>query len=98
MKTKTRIQAFSYVTEVEVTIDPDDLHDDGWHHESECGGGDDAAAASPTSRALPAPDPAGQAIASLHRQAHPSQAPDVTLCREEPCRSLGLHELRRLAL
>ena len=30
-----------------------------------------------------------EAIASLHRQAHPGQHPEPFLCREEPCCSLG---------
>ena len=71
-------------TDVDVDIDPDELHDAGWHHENECKYQSFVTAEKQVYR---------DAIASLHRQAHPSQPLDPfvpLLCREEPCRSLGL--------
>jgi hypothetical protein len=80
------------VTEVEV--EPDTLRDAGWHHESECdaGGFNDAEEGMAW---LPATDVGAlaAAVASLHRQAHPS-SPSAAVCPEEPCRSLTLDQLR----
>lgn len=93
MKTPKRtIPYFTTETTVEVEIDPDDLHDAGWHHEDECKNpveyGNHAVPVLPNEdiRAL------GAALASLHRQAHPS-AGSVRVCHEEPCRSLTLDQL-----
>jgi hypothetical protein len=87
-----RVPYFTTSTTVDVDIDPDDLHDAGWHHENECGidVSDEKDMA-----ALPVDDLSalGAAVASLHRQAHPSQSRSVRLCREEPCRSLSLDQL-----
>ena len=87
-KTKRRVRNFSTTvsveTEVDVDIDADELHDDGWHHESECSG------VTVMSSTL------GAAIHSLHRQAHPSQARSVRMCHEEPCRSLTLSQLNEV--
>jgi hypothetical protein len=70
-----------YNVDTDVEIDADELHIEGWHHQSECGG-----------RAVITG--LGAAVASLHRQAHPSQHADVALCREEPCRWLTLDQTR----
>lgn len=66
-----RIPYFNTEATVDVEIDPDDLHEAGWHHEDECD-------KKPPVVGLEA------AVASLHRQAHPSQDLNVTTCREEP--------------
>jgi hypothetical protein len=67
---------------VEVEIDEDDLADAGYHHGDDC----PAARRDP----LPGEPDVRVALASLHRQAHPGARPDIFLCPEEPCRSLGL--------
>jgi len=88
--TKRRLSSFSTTVEVDVDIDVDDLHADGWHHQDECEQEGEwegeAGRLKEAARAL------GAAVASLHRQAHPS-APSIRLCREEPCRSLTLDQL-----
>ena len=90
---KKRVPYFSTEATVDVEIDPDDLHADGWHHESEC---------KMTGPNEPVPLVLGgtgyqDAIASLHRQAHPSQSPDPAACSEEPCRSIDIiHLIARL--
>jgi hypothetical protein len=81
---KHRVPGFSL--DVTVDIDPEDLHAAGWHHDSEldldwCP--EDAE-----------PAPLSDAVASLHRQAHPGQHPSVTMGHEEPCRSLSIDQLR----
>jgi hypothetical protein len=82
-------------TEVEVDLDPDDLHDAGWHHESECAGGrQKMAAAPPVSLGLGWVGVTA-ALESLHRQAH-GDGP-IMLCRAEPCSSLSLDQLRGAA-
>lgn len=86
MPDATRVRSFTMTTDVDVEIDPDDLHEAGWHHEDEC-----------TARAAIMPAPLGAATASLHRQAHPSQPADVALCREEPCRSLSFEQVRAVS-
>lgn len=97
MRTRTtngkRIPWFNTEATVDVDIDPDDLHDAGWHHEDECD-------ASKGERGEIIPPPLGlhDALASLHRQAHPGQHPSVTLCHEEPCRSLTIDQLRGQAV
>lgn len=91
-KTEAKPRVPSFSTEVYVDIDPEDLHDAGWHHESECG---DEVVEDAELPALPNEDvrALGSAVASLHRQAHPGQARSISLCREEPCRSLTLAQL-----
>lgn len=77
-------------TDVDVEIPPDELHDAGWHHESECRGLTDPAIAPPlVIGGIHYQD----AIASLHRQAHPGQLADPAMCREEPCRSMDIELL-----
>ena len=75
----------SVVAEVEAEIDEEALEEAGWHSEDGCPN-------KPSAALAPAPD-LRDALASLHRQAHPSQAADPYLCREEPCRSLSLDQL-----
>jgi hypothetical protein len=86
-KVKSKVPVFHTIAsadvEVDVNIQPGELHDAGWHHKSECSG------RSATSL--------GAAVASLHRQAHPGQSGDVWLCHEEPCRSLTIEQLREVA-
>lgn len=78
----------TYVTiETAVEVDITDLADNGWHHEDDCPTGASARRAATQ---------AADAIASLHRKAHPSQHLDPWLCREEPCRSVD-GDLMRLA-
>lgn len=90
---KRRVPYFSTEATVDVDIDPDDLHAAGWHHEHEC-------PAEPLQLVRDEEDdPAPavtfpEAVASLHRQAHPGQGPSVATCHEEPCRSLTLDQLR----
>lgn len=95
MRTKKKAPYFTTTVDAEVEVDPDDLHDAGWHHETECGidvSDEEDRASLPDSdlRALT------RAVASLHRQAHPSQVLSVRLCHEEPCRSLSLDQLRQV--
>lgn len=87
--TKKRIPYFTSYETVEVSIDPDDLHEGGWHHEDECPakGPEDEPEPSPMVSLI-------DAISSLHRQAHPCQASDPAICHEEPCRSLTVNQLR----
>ena len=97
MTTKTKAPYFSTTVEVnvdeDIEISPDDLHDGGWHHESECKGTDPAIAAGNVIGLTSYQD----AIGSLHRQAHPSQPADPAVCREEPCRSIDVtHLIRRM--
>lgn len=87
-----RIRYFDTTVTVDVEIDPDDLHDAGWHHEYECPAAPPQAVADAP---LPDPTPPLEVIESLHRQAHPSQHRSVAMCHEEPCRSLTLDQLRR---
>jgi len=77
--TLTRKRTYTTV-EVEVDVDITDLAGNGWHHEDECPSASTAAVA--------------DALASLHRQAHPSQTLSPLTCREEPCRSLSYEEIR----
>lgn len=84
-RTRPRRRNISVFTEVEVDIDPADLEEAGYHHEDDC-------PSKPTALRAPAVD-LRDVIASLHRQAHPSQGTDPYLCREEPCRSLSFSQL-----
>ena len=70
---------FEVTTEAEVTRD--DLEDAGYHHEDDC-----PARAGISISAI-------EVLASLHRQAHPQQSPDLLMCREEPCRSLSMEQV-----
>ena len=90
---KKRIPYFSTEATVDVDIDPDDLHGAGWHHESEC---DPKTGEHP--EYIPPLLDLGDVVASLHRQAHPDQHPDVAMCHEEPCRSLTIDQLRGRAV
>ncbi len=72
--------------DVEVDIDITDLADNGWHHDDDC------PSRQPGRRA--STQAVTEALASLHRQAHPGQSPDPLVCREEPCRSLSYDEIR----
>jgi hypothetical protein len=85
--TAKRVPYFNTTATVDVDIDPDDLHEGGWHHENECAGTSTMAAAPLVVGAVSY----GDAIASLHRQAHPGQ---LAACHEEPCRSLSFEQLR----
>jgi hypothetical protein len=90
---KTRAPYFNTEATVDVEIDPDDLHSAGWHHENEC-------KLPPQEPAYPLPPlvSLADAVASLHRQAHPGQHVSVTMCHEEPCRSLLIDQVRRPAV
>ena len=82
-KLKTFSTTVSEFIDIDVDIEPDELHEAGWHHESEC-----------SSVHVPiAVSTLGEAVASLHRQAHPGEQRSVRLCHEEPCRSLSLEQL-----
>ncbi len=86
--------ASAYV-DVEVDIDADDLHEQGWHHENECPvGGLGMPIAAPASLAL-GWTTVTAALESLHCQAH-GPGP-VALCRSEPCCSLSLDQIRGAA-
>lgn len=79
-------RTFYFDKTVEVEIDMDDLEEAGYHHEDDC----------PAKRlAVPVPGcgELSDAIASLHRQAHPNAHPEVFMCPEEPCRSLDLDQI-----
>lgn len=73
--------------DVDIELSPAELREEGWHHESECMG------TTPAVSPLPGGDRYQDAIASLHRQAHPGQPADPAACREEPCRSMPLASL-----
>jgi hypothetical protein len=94
MKTATRPRrSVSVTTEVDVDVCEDELREKGWHHEDDCDVlAESAAYLEEESRT----DPLGPAVASLHRQAHPGQPRSITLCREEPCRSLTLDQLKEV--
>lgn len=64
-------------------IDMDDLEEAGYHHEDDCPA---------RSGSEGGPDLA-DALASLHRQAHPNAHRDIFLCPEEPCRSLEMDQI-----
>lgn len=88
--TAPRLRYFQTEVTVDVDIDPDDLHAAGWHHKDEC-----PAVTDPLPERQPRPRVSlMDAVDSLHRQAHPSQLPDVAVCLEEPCRSLTLDQIR----
>jgi len=84
-RTRATRRYISVTTDVDVDIDLDVLEDAGYHHEDDC-------PHKPGELVAPAAD-ARDVIASLHRQAHPSQGTDPYLCREEPCRSLSFGQL-----
>jgi hypothetical protein len=90
---KKRIPSFSAEATVDIEVDPDDLHSAGWHHESECDAGKGE-----RGEIIPPQLGLRDAVASLHRQAHPGQHPDVAMCHEEPCRSLTIDQLRTPAV
>lgn len=77
-------RTFYFDKTVEVEIDMDDLEEAGYHHEDEC----------PAKKQVTpgAPD-LSDALASLHRQAHPNAHSEIFLCTEEPCRSLGMDQI-----
>lgn len=87
-------RCFSTATTVDVEIDADDLHDDGWHHELEC----------PAGHSVGTEDGYGAgrikvtyraAIEELHHEAH-GPGP-LTLCQSRPCSLLGIDQLRGVA-
>lgn len=87
-------RSISVYTSVDIDIDVDDLHEQGFHHENECPAG---VPFTPRSA-----EPAGggltslrAALESLHRQAHGSGS--IVLCHAEPCSSLSLDQLRGAA-
>ena len=88
MTAKLTRERTTVTLEVTADVDITDLAENGWHHEDDC----------PELGELGArrADEAFKAIASLHRQAHPSQPADPWMCREEPCRSVD-GDLLRLA-
>ncbi len=88
---KARVPYFRTTASVDadVEISPDELHEDGWHHESECAGTDPRVAIPLTAGTVSY----AEAVASLHRQAHPRQLADPAACREEPCRPMSLAQL-----
>jgi hypothetical protein len=90
---KKRIPCFTTEATVDVDIDPEDLHHAGWHHEDECD-----ASKGDGGEIMPPLLGLRDAVASLHRQAHPGQHSSVTMCHEEPCRSLTLDQLRGQAV
>lgn len=93
---KKRIPSFTTTTDVTIDIDPADLHESGWHHQDECD--EHATVDEPEPEPLPGLDLSMRdVIDSLHRQAHPSQHPSPAMCREEPCRSLTLGQLREVS-
>ena len=77
-------RTFYFDKSVTVEIDIEDLEEAGYHHEDEC-----------PAKQPPAPGAPdlSDALASLHRQAHPGAHPEIFLCTEEPCRSLGLDQI-----
>jgi hypothetical protein len=81
---KKRRRTFYFDKTVEVEIDIDDLEEAGYHHEDEC-----------PVKSAPAPGAPdlSDALASLHRQAHPNAHGEIFLCLEEPCRSLDLDQI-----
>lgn len=86
----TEIPRFtSFDVTVDVEIDADDLHSQGWHHGNECPAGPGPLAEEPSLADLRA------VIAALHHQAHGSGS--LVLCREPPCSSLSLDQLRGAA-
>jgi hypothetical protein len=89
--TKSKAPYFDTTVSVDVDVElsPAQLNEAGWHHESECAG---------TQPEIRPPLVIGamgyrDAVASLHRQAHPGQLTDPASCREEPCRSLSFAQV-----
>ncbi len=78
---RVRKRYVNVVTEVDVEIDEEALEEAGWHSEDGCPN-------KPKIKRGLEPAATSDAIASLHRQAHPTEHPDPFLCRDEPCRSL----------
>jgi hypothetical protein len=68
---------------VEVEIDEEDLEEAGYHHKDDC----------PARTRPSAASEIADALASLHRQAHPGAHPEIFMCPQEPCRSLGMDVL-----
>ena len=92
------MKTITVTTEVDVDIDADYLHEHGWHHEDECDANNEELMTQLRDTITSRARTAAAVIVSLHRQAHPSQAAEVRLCREEPCRSLRLDHLREAGL
>jgi hypothetical protein len=78
-------KTFYFDKTVEVEVDEEDLAEAGYHHEDAC-----------PAKSRPG-DPyradLADALASLHRQAHPGASPEIFACPEEPCRSLGMDQI-----
>lgn len=79
----------SFTETVDVEISAGDLHEAGWHHESECPAGPGPLSPEPPYVALRA------AIEALHHQAHGPGS--IVLCHAEPCSVLSLDQLRGVA-
>lgn len=87
---KPKIPRFtSFDVTVDVEVDADDLHEQGWHHENECPAGAGPLADEPPLADLRA------VIEALHHQAHGPGS--LVLCRTEPCSSLSIDQLRGAA-
>jgi hypothetical protein len=76
--------------DADVEISPRELHEAGWHHENECGVKAEPRITVPT---LVGGMSDREAIASLHRQAHPGEPDSAALCSQEPCRSLSFDQV-----
>ena len=86
MAERKKRRTFYFDKSVEVEIDIDDLEEAGYHHEDDC-------PAKKLTGALPGSPALADALASLHRQAHPNAHSEVFMCPEEPCRSLDLDQI-----
>ena len=75
-------KTFYFDKTVEVEVDEEDLEEAGYHHEDAC-----------PSKTVPGWVDLSDALASLHRQAHPNASPEIFACPEEPCRSLGMDQI-----
>lgn len=78
-----------------VEIDPEDLHDQGWHREDECGDFLDGEAVDDlVSRRHQTLQTIEQelvtALDDMHRQAHPHEPLRWRWCQQEPCRTLQI--------
>jgi len=76
-------RTFYFDKTVEVEVDIEDLEEAGYHHEDDC-------PAKSATVSLPGAPDLSDALASLHRQAHPNAHPEIFMCPEEPCRSLDM--------
>jgi len=67
-----------------VEVDPAELHEQGWHHEDECGTtlGDDEPSARGEQPTL------YDVAQEMHRQLHPNESLWLTRCTAAPCSDL----------